>query len=58
MMYCKKGKSASGGKQTSNEVELNKLTQHPTKQKLFLPSFKASFFHKKDKKDQNEYSEL
>ena len=58
IMYIKKKKPASGGKQTSNEVELNKLTQHPTKQKLFLLSFKASFFNKKNKKDQNRYSEL
>ena len=49
-MYRKKKKPASGGKQTSNEVELNKLTQHPTKQNLFLLSFKASFFKKKNKK--------
>ena len=49
-MYRKKKKPASGGKQTSNEVELNKLTQHPTKQKLFLLNFKASFFNKKNQK--------
>ncbi len=50
-MYRKKKKPASGGKQTSIEVELNKLIQHPTKQNLFLLSFKASFFNKKIKKN-------